>query len=225
MPFSRKSKAFTLVELLVVIGIIAVLISILLPALSRARIAANRVACTSNLRQIGIGLMMYRNAYKDVVPTYQAGAALNWDQSNQWQPLLAAQLGAKWEWNVPDRQPAVYRCPAQAEFGVPTYAVSYGMHQMASNPNWNHWLNYYWMKAGWVDNSTFWIFGDVQGTYPWSLNNDWNSMGAFRHGTTRDTASDAMINLVYLDGHAETVSRGKFVWITDANWDRLAARR
>ncbi|MBC8106347.1 MAG: prepilin-type N-terminal cleavage/methylation domain-containing protein [Anaerolineae bacterium] len=64
----RSSRAFTLVELLVVIGIIAVLIGVLLPALSKARQQAQSVACLSNMRQLGGALVMFQNEHKGYLP-------------------------------------------------------------------------------------------------------------------------------------------------------------
>jgi prepilin-type N-terminal cleavage/methylation domain-containing protein/prepilin-type processing-associated H-X9-DG protein len=87
-----KRSAFTLVELLVVIGIIAVLIAMLLPALNRARQQAKMIQCSSNLRVIGQGIMMYANDWRGVWPRY----TLSGDNGGYTQPVLFNASSKQW---------------------------------------------------------------------------------------------------------------------------------
>ena len=76
-PTHPHHPGFTLIELLVVIGIIALLIGILLPVLANARKEAIAISCGSSLRQMGIGLGVYGNDYRERGP--YAGAIIDWD--------------------------------------------------------------------------------------------------------------------------------------------------
>lgn len=100
MSRMHRNKGFTLVELLVVIGIIALLISILLPALNRAREAANAIKCASNLRQIGQGIVQYTSDYNGALPAsytyvgmHLAGNVFTLDPNATEDPNAGSQYG------------------------------------------------------------------------------------------------------------------------------------
>ena len=91
---AHARQGFTLVELLVVIGIIAVLVSLLLPALNKAREAAMRASCLSNLKQIATLLNMYATEYKGVVPIgYISQGPTNAAQGNNYQISISPSAG------------------------------------------------------------------------------------------------------------------------------------
>jgi prepilin-type processing-associated H-X9-DG protein/prepilin-type N-terminal cleavage/methylation domain-containing protein len=127
--FGTRRTAFTLVELLVVIGIIALLISILLPTLSRARDSAKGVKCQSNLRQIGVSVVFYANDFQGfLLPYEQLGVPLDDNPAStidrHWGAILVdsgavetetAKGGASGSANESTDVENIFRCPEGIE--------------------------------------------------------------------------------------------------------------
>src|SRR3954452_24775636 len=91
---STKKQGFTLIELLVVIAIIAILAAMLLPALARAKAAAQRTACLNKQRQWGLAMLMYTQDSDEFIPreseTVDGSSLMNWAQ------VVAGDGGSVW---------------------------------------------------------------------------------------------------------------------------------
>jgi len=208
---------FTLIELLVVIAIIAILASMLLPALSLARAKAKSIKCTSNLKGIGTLQMLYADDYDDTFAVTWGQTIPNklaWNKA-WWHHFLRVYVSPS------GRDGGIFACPSAIQ-GV-NIEVSSAIPDDANEPNFllaysqNYFISYtvnanmsppdrgQWKKPA----TTVMNFDDGNNTYPYANNGD--IMGRWV-GVSRHNGKG---NVLLMDGHVETFEYGKvsdYIW-------------
>ena len=190
---ATRKKAFTLIELLVVVSIIALLVSILLPALSRAREQAKAVLCLSNMRQAQLALMYYLDENDHYFPQCDTM------KEKQWHEVFAAA----------DYEFAGNRCPCSRNTGVSTDLITYAYNQALGSNLARPWGQRR-RTSGLEDSaakiitfcesykSFFWNWQNGQGEKcgePWDGRRGIDGRLVFHHNDGQ--------NLSFLDGHVE----------------------
>jgi prepilin-type N-terminal cleavage/methylation domain-containing protein/prepilin-type processing-associated H-X9-DG protein len=233
-----RKKAFTLVELLVVMGVISVLVAMLMPALRKAREASQKVQCLSNLKQCYLGIQMYQNANRGYIPQYRwkGGVKL-------WGHFVLAGMNANDEPNNPkymDIKASI--CPSNPfrdeiikDFpNVSDQTYGLYMHNNSDNPFcFFHFYNgnsiytstHYLMvlrpdrlKAlGWVPARSMMLVDTSMGTSGWEGRpvGQWMPTGGAHHNGTIQTLHGERANVMFFDGHGESLMDKEMRFDTD----------
>lgn len=204
---SAGKKGFTLIELLVVISIISLLIAILLPALAKARIAAERTQCATQMRQVGLAFYGYADLFKGYLPAAQGDSTLgtvtwfyNFENLNLIQGYKASD----------QTKSTIMNCPAA--FRDVMLSRTYGMNTKLGDK---------WDKKALAHRdhlrvakplNNIILLGETQcnaaGTY-YADSIHYNSAVDYRHGR--------QASFTFLDGHVET-TKDSTIWRDGIYW-------
>ena len=210
----RRKHAFTLIELLVVISIIAILISILLPALGQARKVANSMKCLSILRQIQMTNHMYADQYNEWhLPAYRKvnGSSMQWTKNPAFGQVMNINADGEAQGSIVCPL-ASYALNHPQPNGLIKFQLAYGSNvtglTLDSGGSILHHIGYKRTdiltpvsKLSYADSVDWWIRDTSGWKYAGETGNDgsYNFVIAFRHNNSS--------NISFFDGHASTVPR------------------
>ncbi len=215
---SPAAAAFTLIELLVVVAIIAILAALLAPALKGARESAKAASCASNLKQIGVGVYLYANDYREMLPWAATSSSIRW--WNQIGPYMGAKkygptIYTGNETGIVLSEMLVWTCPSTRHNIWLGYGWNYhGLGLATSDPRFGP------TRLGGGKSGCFMVADSVYAQNPKASSFSMWDMMATPTGVPSDLqprVHSRGLNVLFVDGHVQRLATEEFLK-TSPNW-------